>query len=155
MTPKQFIQGVLIDEMADIVDRHPYISFALMGIGIEFLGKCINEFDDWDEKFRSKTDFELAINKLDSFKRYIPLLTSHLLHDNLRNGFAHSFVPKGKLALSSKDETAHLVFSTTQVNLKAEDLYADFKNACLEVIKMTTFASNKMDKPLLSVPDLE
>jgi hypothetical protein len=39
---KDFIKSVLIDELGAMIDQHPYISFIMMGIGIEFLGKCIN-----------------------------------------------------------------------------------------------------------------
>lgn len=153
MTPKEFIKNVLIDEVKEIHLNHPYISFAIMAIGIEFLGKALNSYDDWNKSGRSKQDFELAINQLDSLKVYRPLLTSHKLWDSLRNGFAHSFVPKGTLSLSSKAETGHLVnISSSQINLKCEDFYNDFKNACLEVISLQTFSSNKMDRPLLAVP---
>lgn len=153
LTPKQFIQNVLINETGEIHKNHAYISFAVMAIGIEFLGKCLNEFEDWNEPNRSKADFEFAINNLNSFSSYRPLLTSHNLWTSLRNGFLHSFVPKNTISLSSKDETAHLVqISPTQINLKCEDLYNDFKGACEEVLNMTIFPSNKMDRPLLSVP---
>jgi len=153
MTPKEFIQQVLITETGQIHENHPYISFAMMAIGIEFLGKCLNNCEDWNEPRRSKVDFELAVNTLTSLTIYRPLLSSHNLWDSLRNGFAHSFVPKNTLTLSSKDETAHLTpITATKINLKCEDFYDDFKNACNEVLAKTTFPSTKMRNPLLSVP---
>lgn len=153
MTPKEFIQQVLITETGQIHADHPYISFAMMAIGIEFLGKCLNNCDDWNEPGRSKVDFEIAINSLNSLTTYRPLLTSHSLWDSLRNGFAHSFVPKSTLSLSSKNETPHLKqISTTKINLKCEDFYEDFKNACIEVIAKLDFPNIKMSNPLLSVP---
>jgi len=48
-----------------------------MAVGIEFLGKCLNGFDDWNKQWRSKDDFEDAINKLNAFSKYRPLLKSH------------------------------------------------------------------------------
>jgi len=153
MTPKEFIQQVLITETGQIHTNHPYISFAIMAIGIEFLGKCLNDCEDWNEPRRSKIDFELAVNTLPSLTTYRPLLSSHNLWDSLRNGFAHSFVPKNTLSLSSNDETSHLTqITATKINLKCEDFYNDFKNACNEVLAMTTFPSNKMSNPFLSVP---
>lgn len=153
MKPKEFIQNVLINEIGEIHKNHAYISFAIISIGIEFLGKCLNKYEDWNEPRRSKADFELAINNLNSFSSYRPLLKSHNLWDSLRNGFLHSFVPKNTLSLSSKDGAAHFFPSSlTQINLKCEDLYIDFKGACEEVINKTSFPSSKMERPLLSVP---
>lgn len=155
LMPKEFIETVLIKEIGEIHKKHPYISFAIMTIGIEFLGKGINSLDKWNISGRSKIDFELSINKLTNFDRYKPLLTSHNLWDSLRNGFAHSFVPKKTISLSSKDETAHLEnISSTQINLRCEDLYIDFANACKEVINMTFPTTDKMNEPLLSIPDI-
>lgn len=156
MTPKQFFQQVLITEIGEIHLRYPYISFTAMSVGIEFLGKCLNEHDEWNyyAKGVPKQDFELAINTLNSFDKYRAFLTSHKLWDSLRNGFLHSFVPKGPVTLSSKDELANLVEHNGKINLRCEDLYTDFKGACEEVIAMTSFSNNKMYLPLLDLPDL-
>ena len=154
MTPKQFIQQVLIKEVGEIHQTHPYISFATMAIGIEFLGKCLNTHEDWNYYSSGvpRQDFERAINQLNSFSRYRVHLSTHNLWDALRNGFSHSFVPKNTLTLSSKNEMGHLVIHGSKVNLKCEDFYLDFKSACEEVIAMTSFPSNKMNLPLLHVP---
>ena len=62
LKPKDFIQTVLINEFGELSITHPYISFILMGIGIEFLGKCIDpNLSDWNISGRSKKDFENAI----------------------------------------------------------------------------------------------
>lgn len=115
LTPQDFIQNVLIDQIEDIHKNHAYISFSLMAIGIEFLGQ-------------SKIDFEYAINNLDSFKDYRPFLSTHFLWTSLRNGFLHSFVPKNTITLSSGDEMPHLEEHNNKVNLKCENFYNDFKN---------------------------
>ncbi len=55
MLPKDFIQMVLIEGIGDVVKRHPYISFALVAIGIEFLGKCLLiEKNEWHNINASK-----------------------------------------------------------------------------------------------------
>lgn len=150
MKPKEFIQQVLIEEIGEILKNHPFIAFSLMAIGIEFLGKCLNEFENWDKSGRSKDDFELAVKSLNSLESYRTLLTTHKLWDSLRNGFTHSFVPKGTLTLSSKNQAPHFTKITeTTINLRCEDFYNDFKNACEEVIEMNNFKSKKMDNPLL------
>jgi hypothetical protein len=153
ITPKEFIQQVLINEVGEIHEKFPYISFATMAIGIEFLGKCLNSEEDWNKPNQSKIDFEYAINNLTPFEKYRDFLSEFELWTSLRNGFLHSFVPKNKLTLSSKDEMEHLRKHNGKLNLKCEDLYSDFKSACEDVLNMTTFLSNKMILPLLYVPD--
>jgi len=153
MMPKDFIKTVLINEVGEIASTHPYISFATMAIGIEFLGKCLNSQEKWNTTGQSKDDFELAVNRLNSLSPYRPLLLNNKLWDSLRNGFSHSFVPKTPITLSSKDEAEHLVETKPgRMNLKCENFYEDFKNACQEVIDMH-FNSGKMTKPLIEVPD--
>lgn len=151
--PKDFIRTVLVNEIGDIHSTHPYIAFAVMAAGIELLGKCLNSEEDWNQGGMSRKDFESAINTLDSFSRYRPYLASHNLWTSLRNGLLHSFVPKSSITLSSKDEAAHLEKIGSQVNLRCEDFYSDFKAACEEVIATDTFLSQKMNQPLLQVPD--
>lgn len=130
----------------------PYISFAILAIGIEFLGKCLNTNEnDWN-KGRSDLNFKKAINELVAFEEYRDKLDKYELHDSLRNGFAHSFVPKGTISLSSKDEDENFKVTDGKLNLRCENLYKDFKNACIEVINMRFARNNKMNKPLLKVP---
>lgn len=151
--PTDFIKNVLVDEIGEIHQKHPYIAFVTMAIGIEFLGKCLNTHDDWNQSGQSKADFELAINSLHSFDKYRPLLVSHKLWDSLRNGFTHAFVPKGTITLSSGTEAPHSIDAINPiVNLKCEDFYGDFRDACNEVIGKT-FTSGKMTRDLMVVPD--
>ena len=70
MFPKDFIKKVLIKEVGELVESKPYIAFALMAIGIEFLGKCLDvKQQDWN-KGSSKKNFNKAIDTLDAFKKY-------------------------------------------------------------------------------------
>lgn len=157
MTPKQFIEVVFLNELKELSFTKAYISFAIMATGIEFLGKCLDaDAHHWNVTGKSKVNFEYAINTLDSLTPYRQYLVSHRLWDSLRNGFSHSFVPKYPLTLSSKNELSHLVIhSDNRLNLKCEDFYADFENACIEVLNMNFPEGNKMNKQLLSVPSLE
>jgi hypothetical protein len=155
MTPKQFIKQVFINELNKIKDSNPYIAFAIMAIGIEFLGKCLDtDNQNWNTPRKSKYHFELAIKKLSSLKIYKQYLNNYALWNSLRNGFAHSFVPKNTLSLSSKNERAHLSKHNNglTINLKCEDFYEDFKNACSEVIQKEFKNEDKMNKNLLSLP---
>jgi len=154
MTPKEFIKQVFVDELGQIKDSHAYISFAIMAIGIEFLGKCLDDkATDWNVSGKSKRNFNGAINKLKALSRYRPYLKKYELWNSLRNGFAHSFVPKYPVSLSSKNEAPHLLLYGNGLNLKCEDFYEDFKNACLEVIDMEfPDKNNKINKEILFVP---
>lgn len=156
MMPKEFINQVFVNELEKLKDSNPYISFAIMAIGIEFLGKCLDtNTQDWNKPSMSKIHFELAINNLSSLEKYREYLISHKLWDSLRNGFAHSFVPKYTLSLSSKDEAPHFYIKNNglTVNLRCEDFYVDFRDACLEVIdKKFNDPNDKMNKDVLSVP---
>jgi hypothetical protein len=150
MKAKEFIEVVLINETGAIHIDYPYISFGIMAVGIEFLGKCLNSSEDWHKS--NKNDIENAINTLDSLKKYRPYLKSHKLADSLRNGMLHSFVPKPNISLSSKEQAQNLYERNGILNLKCEDFYQDFKNACEEVITMQKFPSRKMDSEILTVP---
>lgn len=151
---KEFIQSALIDEVGDMVQNHPYMSFIIMGIGIEFLGKCIDtSLNDWNKQRRSKRDFEDAIKNIPSLKKYQTYLSSHTLYGSFRCGLAHTVSPKVKITLSSKDELEHLVkHNGGKLNLKVEDFYIDFKNACKHVINRTYPSGNKMNDDFLYVP---
>ena len=155
LLPKQFIQKVLIEEVGEIHLKYPYISFLTMAVGIEFLGKALNNNSDWNQSGQSKLDFENAINHLNAFSSYRQLLQSHNFWTSFRNGFAHSFVPKNTISLSSKDEKEHFTNNNTPIiNLRCEDFYEDFKNGCLEIIAMEFDENNKMNLPLLDIPDV-
>jgi len=157
LNPKEFIQAVFINDLSGImaIDK-PYISFMVMAIGIEFLGKCISLSQEWDEERVSRMRFEEAIKNIPALHSYIPLLKENNNYDlyvSLRCGLAHAAKPKYEITLSSKNERAHLVTQDGRVNLKCEDFFADFVAACREVIAMN-FSSNedKMNKPFLAVP---
>ena len=152
MKPKEFIEVVLINELGEIIDHKPYISFAIMAIGLEFLGKSLNSNQqDWNKRGNSQKDFERPIKKLKSMEKYKPFLKEYDLWDSLRNGMLHAFVPKGTIGLSSKGGRPHLIkaSNTKAINLKCEDFYEDFKNACLEVIAIDFLPNDKMNRELI------
>ena len=150
--PKDFIQTVLIKEIGELSDSHPYISFILMGIGIEFLGKCIDSsLTEWNSG-SSKPVFENAIKTIPSLKKYETYLTSHQMYSSFRCGLAHAVSPKVQITLSSKQQMAHLVETNGRLNLKVEDFYNDFKEACNYVIIQAYPRGDKMNKDFLEVP---
>ena len=53
MEPRQFIKGVLVGEVKDVMAHHAYLAFPLIGIGIEFLGRALDTGHDWDYSYPS------------------------------------------------------------------------------------------------------
>jgi hypothetical protein len=150
---KDFIKTVLIKEIGELSETYPYISFIMMGIGIEFMGKCIDStLTEWNTEMRSKRDFENAIKTIPSLKKYEPYLTSHQMYSSFRCGLAHTISPKAQITLSSKEEMPHLVETNGRLNLKVEDFYADFRDACNYLVAINYPAGDKMNADFLEVP---
>jgi hypothetical protein len=146
MLPKEFIQKVFIGELGGMVNTHyyHYISFGVLGSGLEFISTCLDDDDDkWDTSYKDKSLFNNIFN-LPSLQKYKNLVDvrGYDLKDNLRNGFAHCLAPKGRLDLLSKrsaeeKEFTHLVETNTSPRLMpivCEILYQDFKGACELII---------------------
>lgn len=159
MTTKDFINVVFVHQAGELTSTHPYIAFIVMGIGIEFLGKCINIAAlDWHEERVSRIRFEGAINSIKAFEKYRPLIgkgSQFDLYGSLRCGLAHAAAPKYPITLSSKNEMGNLVLHDNgqRMNLKCEDFYTDFRGACEEVLNAHYEANDKMNQPFLAVPD--
>jgi hypothetical protein len=134
MNVKEFINQVLLGEYSEIVPKFPYISFALIGLGIEFLGACLDCYE-FDKIRQSGARVQTALTDLFPAAYNIPGLGS-----DLRNGFAHQFRPGMSLELSQRSEAPgqgwkHLEeTSDGKICLVAEDLYADFVTACRTVL---------------------
>ncbi len=151
LDPKQFINQVFISELETLSTKNHYISFALIAIGIEFLGKCLDkEAKDWNTPNRSRKNFSNAIDSLVAFEKYRTIRDE--LFEDLRCGFAHSFVPGSRLTISSKNEKENLVKTGEITNLRCEDFYQVFKKACQEVIEMKFSDDDKMSSALISIP---
>ena len=151
-TPKVFIQGTLVEEIGKISKTNAYLSFALIALGIEFLGRCDDSVEYWHQRDKSEECFNRAIEQL--MKKY----QSYRLYDLLRCGYAHYLAPQKGLGLSEREKhgTVHLsVDSSGNLILNIEDFYNDFKCACEKVIDRidNKFYKNdgKMYKPFLIV----
>jgi len=159
MTARNFIETLFVHQVGEIEPTQPYIAFMIMGIGIEFLGKCLNP-GKFNEEGVSRLRFEEAINQIPALSKYIGLVGKNSkfdLYSSLRCGLAHVAAPKYPITLSSKNEMPHLEVhdNGNRINLRCEDFYADFRQACEEVIKMPAQVEQKLSQPFLSVPDAE
>jgi hypothetical protein len=157
MTTKEFIEVTFINQVGQLVETIPYIAFMTMGIGIEFLGKCLNA-GDFNEEGVSRKRFEEAINQIPAFSKYRFLVGKQSpfdLYSCLRCGLAHAAAPKFPITLSSKNEMPNLEMHDNgkRVNLRCEDFYIDFKNACEKLFGMSSPVADKLSSPFLSVPD--
>ena len=103
MTVKEFINQVFVNEYGRIVDGgFHYISFALIGLGIEFLGACLDS-KTFNRRGQSEARFTNAVKQLFP-KKYHPF--SKALYRDLRNGFAHQFRPGFGFVLTHRAEAA-------------------------------------------------
>jgi hypothetical protein len=149
MNPRQFIEHVFLAELSQIAATHHYISFSLIGLGTEFLGACLDNYD-FEEQRLSALRFRGAVRALypGTYHQHADLMAKHL-----RNGFAHQFRPGTRLELSKRAEAPsrgwkHLQPTTEgRVCLIAEDLYEDFATACKSV--MHDIDTGKLSHPKL------
>jgi hypothetical protein len=145
MTTKEFINQVFLNEYERIVRQEfYYISFALVGTGIEFLGACLDPYD-LSQNSLSRARFTNAVETLFA-ERYHQ--HSKLLYESCRCGFAHQMRPGPRLWLTHREEsrregTEHLGPFKGGTVLVAEDFYSDFRTACTRVVEM-------IDKGVLS-----
>ena len=138
-------------------------AFAIMGIGIEFLGKAIDPShpNDWDFERESRISFEYAIEHISGFSPYRNLVrnrnaTGYDLYAEFRCGLAHMFKPKPRTSLSHGDkEMENKLDDNNLVNFNCHHLFSDFKNSCEEVVKRiqdNTFApGNKVYEPFIYI----
>ncbi len=141
--PKDFIHKIYIENLGQIISMgYYYIGFGLIGIGIEFLGKCsqCSQNPNWDTPQKGKENIQAAV--IDLMKSYEPFISPEFnFAYNLRNGMAHAFKPKGKIELTFRKEASERGWRHKNVNqngrlvICCEDLYDDFKSACEEVIR--------------------
>lgn len=149
--PKDYIKEVLIDEIRDITERHPYLSFGVICSGIEYLGICLDGQSNWTDTGKSASHFKHAVQKLFP-PHYEPLKDT--LYTSLRCGLVHSQLPGG-YSLTEARKNTHLTYVDHLIKNKqlivVEYFYEDFKRACETVISQTFPTGDKINKPFLRV----
>jgi hypothetical protein len=158
MTVKEFIKQVFLIECKRLIDSgYHYISFALIGLGIEFLGACVDGHD-FAKPGKSEQRFTLAIRSVFPSKYHG---YAKQLYADLRSGFAHQFRPASRFVLTHRAEsvregTRHLGPFGKQTVLVAEDLYGDFERASRQVITWIddgTLSHKKLLRGFLKITD--
>ena len=164
LKPKDFIKIYLIEEIGSLITNYPFLSFNLICSGIEFLGRCIDDNNDFDYNYRGKNEtlripFDLCITTY--MKKYKPLINDkkYDLYSCLRCGLAHQFMPKNKLSLApvdSKDKDLDNLSDGKKV-LHLKEFYESFKFACEQIINNidmgTIYNNSKMYKTFLIITD--
>ncbi len=156
ITPKQFIKEVLIDEIGEIIKKHPYLSFTLISSGIEFLGICVDKSAKWTDQGKSEKHFHDCIDKL--FPRRYQAIKDRL-YKELRCGLVHSQLSGDfKLTEIKNDPTGTLKYEDHLISdqdiLVLDYLYFDFVQACMKIISMTYEKTDKMNTPIIRVGPL-
>ncbi len=136
---REFIEEYLIGHIGKIQKRQPYFAFVLMAIGIEFLGKCLNNHSDWNyySKGQPARDFNKGM-QLSPMRKYKNLDLYH----KLRCGLAHSLLTNNGLTLSNNE-----VGST----INSKQFFQDFKAACREVLAMKNLPKKNLDSPFFTI----
>lgn len=132
MNVQDFIKQLYIKEIGEIKNEHPYMAYMVIGAGIEFLGKVLEQTsrNDWFAEHHSSVDFKKAVSDLQGLKKYEKI--KDVLYTHLRCGLLHSSVPKADLKLG--DKNAEEEISTPPYILNIDAFYEAFKNACNDVI---------------------
>jgi hypothetical protein len=142
-----FIQKVLIDELKEIQhgEGHLYLSSALLGQGIEFLGACLDS-EPFSAKGLSAPRFRRAIYDLfpPAYHRFNQGTGKPFdLFENLRPGLLLPILPGARLELLRRIEREkwranHLdvmeIRGMNRLVLVWEDLLEDYESACKEVM---------------------
>lgn len=140
MTAKEHVTGIL-NEMGDIVNKHPFHAFALLSIMIEVLGKCLSP-KDWQQGGNSQTDFNQALAKYPSLQKYRGISN---LYSILRCGMAHALLLKsGVILVPDKND----ILNST---IGGKDLYQDICQAWKDVKSGIVISQKDLDANVMSV----
>lgn len=142
MTAKQHFSTVLND-MEGIVFQHPYHAFVLLAIMIEVLGKCLSSAL-WQQKGQSHKDFNRAINKYASLKKYD---TVPNMYYSLRCGLAHVLLIKNGIILAPERN------DLSQNIIGCKDLYRDLCQAWNDIITGVIKTAKNLDEEILPIHD--
>ena len=139
-----------VKHIKKIVKTEPFLSIILTSCGIEFLGKCISKTTTWDQDGLSRIDYEAAINKYESFKKYRAWLKTYDLYSSLRCSPVHSLAPSKSLVLvndgNNHEDNGVLYISATQY-------LNDFSIAAKAFRNSKKNGGKSVDDPIINVKE--
>lgn len=145
MTIQEVGDSFFCDELKQLVDEKPYMAFVIMASILEFIGKCYHKHPDFQKRRKSKNDYFVAINELESLEKYsvfnyppdnngqVP--NNNYLYTNLRCGMVHAFLPEGDIILAPSEN------DLSKKIVGAQELYTDLHNAWEEIKQNADIAS--------------
>ena len=153
--PKEYIRDVLIGEIGDIVEQHPYLAFTLICSGIEFLGVCLDAAWQFHQPHASEHHFMLVIDTLFP-ARYQSI--KQQLYSQLRCGMTHCEL-SGHFHLTQvgnvrNEPLLYEQYLTEKApsgharTIVIEYFYFDFVQACLAVMAKEFAPVDKMNEPM-------
>lgn len=140
MTVKEHFNR-LLNEMEDVVNKHPFHAFALLAIMIEVLGKCLSPID-WQQGGNSQNDFNQALERYPSLQKYKGIPN---LYSILRCGMVHALLLKsGVILVPDKND---IVNST----IGGKELYRDICQAWEDLKSRQVIPQKDLDANVMSV----
>jgi|WetSurMetagenome_2_1015567.scaffolds.fasta_scaffold02563_19 hypothetical protein len=164
MSLERFIKEVLIGEIVEIKEKHPYLAFSLICEGIEFLGNAISD-TPWNFTGNSEKRFIKALKEFKTLNKYNKAYYKgsevknksgkrqkkfnecNYLYRGIRCGFCHGLRPtskdKGdilyKIFLGENGDSFIKPFSDErkkcEIYINVNTFYNDFKEACECLLK--------------------
>ncbi len=131
-----FIEKQIIPFHKNIYTKNEFLSFGIICSGIEFLGKCLDDENDFDYS-DSENYFKQALQELlpEYWKKSSQNGIS--LYKSLRCGLIHSVRPGDRIWLRDKNSAIHPHLSIRNNNLHIiiDNLVVNFEEAGMEIVK--------------------
>lgn len=132
MTVSEFIDDY-VSNLSVITKNHPYIAFPIICAGIEFLGKCLDDNNDFHTY--SPNLVKKQFNK--AMKLFPKEYSGIAIRKSLRNSMLHSLLPDKKIWLAERKNIgkkkhlkSYLFYGLKRNVVILDDFFEDFKNAC-------------------------
>ncbi len=151
----QFISTVLIDGVRKMTYEAGlgYLAAGTIGIGIEFLGACVDSHPfavERQSKARFKKGIDEFMAKIDvRYATYNAEASPYYLYKQLRCGMAHIARPQGKVAFTGRDSGLKDGLAHMEVCVELDKLVVFVESFCDDFIS----ACDDLKKRLPSLPD--
>lgn len=131
-----FIEKQILPFHRKIYPTNAFLSFGIICSSIEFLGKCLDDENDFEES-DSENYFKLALKELMPEYWKISSQNGISLYKSLRCGLIHSVRPGDRVWLRERHTAVvpHLTISDKKLHIIIESFVADFEIAAIEVVK--------------------
>lgn len=140
-SPKDFLEKVLIEDLSDVVESHPYYAFSILCEIIEVLGKSMDTEPDWHKNTNRYQPFVKALS-LPSLQKYN--IKQMRFYEKVRCGLLHAGIPENGIILTKEQN------DLANLKIGCKELYEDVKKAW-KYIDNNSLAKKDMSKALFTV----